>query len=148
MKVKLTNADLGSAFIPDVGEFKPVQTRQGVTLQYDVEKELADDAATLASVQAGGLKKLIDAGDLTVTEETAAITAMHSHSETATASQTTVTLAAGYVTGNKSLHVYVDGALQPKPDSAASTYAETSATVVTFDSALTGGEDLQFIWSK
>ncbi len=148
MKVKLTNADKQSLFVSDLGEEKSTKYLKGKTLPYDVEVTLPDDDTTYKSWKEGGLKAAIDAGDVTIVTASTAITQMLSHAITATAAQAVATLSAGYITGNRSLHVFVNGALQPKPGMTGATYAETNSTTVTFSPALSLDDDVQFIWSK
>ena len=148
MIVKLTNADLASAFVPDVGELKDKEYRKGANLPYNVEVTLPDNAVTAKSLESGSLSALIASGDVTVVAKTTAVTQMLSHAATATALQTVFNLPAAYVTGNKSLHVFVDGALQPKPGMSGATYAETNTTRITFSAGIALGTDVQFIWSK
>jgi hypothetical protein len=149
MQVQLTNTALQYYNLDDIGDVRtPKLTREGKRLELNVVETLPDDAATLESRNNGALAKAIADGDVTVIAETTATTQSLSHWETAAGAQTIVTLAAGYTTGNNSLHVYVDGALQPKPASGGATYAETDATTFTFLAPLGGGEDIQAIWTK
>lgn len=61
--------------------------------------------------------------------------------QTATASQTVFTLAQAYIPSANSLEVYVNGLrMTPAVD-----YAETSSTVVTFNSGLTAGDEVTFV---
>jgi len=148
MIVKLTNPDLASAFLSDVGDLKDKEYRKGANLPYNIEVTLPDNAVTAKSLADGALSKLIASGDVTVVAGTTAVTQMLSHAATATAGQTIFNLPASYVMGNKSLHVFVEGSLQPKPGMTGATYAETNSTRVTFTAGLTLNDDVQFIWSK
>ena len=150
MIVKLTNPDLASAFLSDVGDLKDKEYRKGANLPYNVEVTLPDNAVTAKSLADGALSKLIASGDVTVVSGTTAVTQMLSHAATATGvgGQAIFNLPNSYVQGNKSLHVFVDGALQPKPGMAGASYAETNSTRVTFSVAVEAGKDVQFIWSK
>ena len=149
MIVKLTNADLASAFIADLGDLKDKEYRKGVSLPYNVEVTLPDDAVTLKSLSSGALSELVAAGDVTVVAKTTAVAQMLSHAATAAGGgQAIFNLPSSYVQGNKSLHVFVDGALQPKPGMPNATYAETNPTSVTFSPSVGAGKDVQFIWSK
>lgn len=138
--------------VNDVGDVKTPLIRLGGVRLYDgVQATLPDSEEVRKSLESGELKDLLDAGQITVDVDSTYAPLVNHHEVEATAAQTVVTLPVGktYVPGNNSLDVYVDGTLQPKPTTTGTpTYAETSASVITFVTPMTGGEDLQFRWWK
>lgn len=150
MILKMTNSAYGKLRISDVGEITtPKLTHGGIDLPYDTEVTLADDAKTAASMASGELAAAIAAGDVTVVDAAGAYAPRQlTQHAAATAGQTVFTITEGYTAGNDSLHVYVEGSLQPKPSSPAATYVETDTNTVTFSAGLTLDDDVQFIWSK
>lgn len=149
MIVKLTDSSLRTAFVSDVGDLKDVVYRKGANLPFDQEVTLADDEVTKKSLESGALSKLLADGAITIVEELQTPQRTYQAQFTAGAGgQAAYTLPESYTVGNGSLHVYVDGALQPKPASANATYAETNATTVTLTAPAAQGTDVQFIWTK
>lgn len=149
MIVKLIDPNVRTAFVSDVGELKDRIYRKGANLPFDQNVTLADDEVTKKSLESGALSKLLADGAIQIVEELQTAQRTYQAQFTAGAGgQAVYTLPESYVAGNNSLHVYVDGALQPKPASANATYAETDEVTVTLAAPAAQGTDVQFIWNK
>lgn len=148
MIVKLTNADLGSVQINDIGKVRsPKLTREPVNLPYNQSVTIPDTEDSVASLQSGELKKQIDAGNVTVETGSFLATQGFSQSFTATNLQTVFTLTGGRTMNTARpdlIHVFQEGLLLPKTGA----YTVTSSTVITLATGATTGDNVQIIVSK
>ena len=148
MKIKLTNSALGSVQITDVGAVTtPKLTRQGITLEYDVEKTLADTAENTASLESGQIAAQIAAGNVTLVADSQSIIAADCASYTATNLQTAFVLPSGKTfdtTRPNLIHVYQQGLLLAK----SGVYTVTNATTITLTTGATTGDKIQIMWFK